>query len=225
MRKVFTTAKTGLRLRESPHDGNTIQVLAPNTQLEVISDETWLRVRLPDGQLGYVLSDYVEPVTLESNDKKEIHTFKSDHFTSEKPIRVHREFIEKLKFLEERAKQYNLIIHVTSSLRRPSQLITEAIVEAAKLSNHYAGHAIDFNLAHKGILYNSRKLSAYIISDPNQNSTDPIQNFINDIRNCDNLRWGGDFSSPDPVHIDDALNRSNPELYVNTVNSIWNNMV
>jgi hypothetical protein len=39
-----------------------------------------------------------------------------------------------------------LIIFVTRSLRRPGQLVSGAIVQPAKFSNHHVGHGIDFNL-------------------------------------------------------------------------------
>ncbi|MDG5816591.1 RHS repeat-associated core domain-containing protein, partial [Chitinispirillales bacterium ANBcel5] len=89
------------------------------------------------------------------------------------------------------------------------EFVAGAIVPPATNSNHHAGHAIDMN-----ILYN-KKLYRAVDLNPNNIKRLPqsVQNFINDIRNDSKLRWGGDFSPTDPVHIDDGLNISNPEVF------------
>ena len=35
---------------------------------------------------------------------------------------------------------------------------------------------------------------------------DPVKTFLKSIIDDKDLRWGGDFGTPDPVHIDDGLN-------------------
>ena len=72
------------------------------------------------------------------------------------------------------------------------------------MSNHMAGHAIDMNVQSEGVLYNSSKLKKSNLA----NLPAPVKSFIEAIRDDTTLRWGGDFATEDPVHIDDHLNAS-----------------
>jgi hypothetical protein len=40
-----------------------------------------------------------------------------------------------------------------------------------------------------------------------------VDAFLTDIRNDPDLRWGGDFNTPDSVHIDDGLNVNDPDAW------------
>ncbi len=53
-------ARGGLNLRKSPKTGNVINSLRRGTKVEVLGEETWLRVKTRDGSLGYVLADFIE---------------------------------------------------------------------------------------------------------------------------------------------------------------------
>jgi D-alanyl-D-alanine carboxypeptidase len=69
------------------------------------------------------------------------------------------------------------------------------------MSNDLAGHAIDMNVMHgptKSQLCNSACLGGTLPA--------AVQPFIDAVRADAGLRWGGDFTSKDPVHIDDHLN-------------------
>jgi hypothetical protein len=69
------------------------------------------------------------------------------------------------------------------------------------MSNHLAGHAIDMNVKYgeaKDKWCNSTCLGGVL--------PDGVSGFIKAIQDDAGLRWGGDFSDKDPVHIDDNLN-------------------
>ena len=40
-----------------------------------------------------------------------------------------------------------------------------------------------------------------------------VRDFIRLVRDDPKLRWGGDFSTPDVVHIDDELNLKHPDVW------------
>ena len=67
--KVIKNAKvnaaTGLRLRRTPVDGETIEVLKDGTVLEDVDLENapeWLMVTTKDGFTGYVMSKYLKQI-------------------------------------------------------------------------------------------------------------------------------------------------------------------
>ncbi len=125
-----------------------------------------------------------------------------------KPIIVDTEFLPSMYKIDSYAKENGVIIYVTSSFRTPDQKLTGAIVPPSKKSNHLAGHAIDMNVYYDGILYDSRSLKKSNMAKLPPN----VRNFINDVRNNKALRWGGDFNTEDPVHIDDDLG-ANPNVW------------
>ena len=59
------TATDGLRLRESPINGETIQLMSYGSVVTVVdvSQDPWLQVRTADGTTGYAHSDYLTPYT------------------------------------------------------------------------------------------------------------------------------------------------------------------
>lgn len=135
-------------------------------------------------------------------------TYKSDIFIG-KEIQIDEDFLTSLKLIEDYARFNSLQIYITQAVRNSNAVVSGAIVKPATKSNHLVGHAIDMNIQFKNNLYNSDDLAKdNLFKLPNE-----IQYFINGVRKNDTLRWGGDFDTPDPVHIDDALNLRNPELW------------
>ena len=124
-----------------------------------------------------------------------------------KPVIVDYYFINCMNRLNSYAKQNHLTLFVTSSFRKANQKVNGAIVPPAKRSNHLAGHAIDMNIQSRGKWYDSKLMRR----GNSKNLPSNIQNFFNDIRKDKTLRWGGDFSRQDPVHIDDYLNKNHKE--------------
>ncbi|MDX1655038.1 MAG: peptidoglycan-binding protein [Candidatus Competibacteraceae bacterium] len=117
-----------------------------------------------------------------------------------KAVLADEDFIPLLERLNQLAAREGILIHVTSSARQQGGSVPGAIVRPASRSNHLIGHAIDMNLVMGGDFFNSRALGSF------STLPGPIQTFLNAVRNDNDLRWGGDFTTPDPVHIDDGFN-------------------
>lgn len=229
-----TTAVEGLSLRDSPRDGDIIERVPPQTELDILGRETWLRVRLPDGTVGFVLSDYVEAARPEATGDPhplvDIVEFKSDVFVGNE-VRCDDSFVPALRAIETHAGEAGVKVWVTSSLREPYKTVPGAIVDPAKLSNHHIGHAIDFNVHFEGELYRSVDLGKLAPGSKNKPLLDvpesevprQVRDFIQRVRSdtTHRLRWGGDFSTVDPVHIDDELNWLDREAYMAKLVSLW----
>lgn len=224
--RVRTTAHSGLRLRNSPHDGETLSVIPEHASLEVLDSETWLRVRTSDGKVGFVLSEHVEPefpTGVESDQDLTIIQYQAKYGAIESGgiIRIDKGFEPALNEIEKIAHNHHLTLFVTSSLRRPRQAIVNSEFEPASLSNHHVGHAIDMNVIMDGVWYNSSKLGQFNLL-PGK-----IQSFLESINNNASfpLRWGGLFSSPDPIHIDDGFNIHEGSNFRKRLLAIWGSEV
>jgi hypothetical protein len=117
-------------------------------------------------------------------------------------LRADADFFPFLDRLNDFATDCDLEIFVTSSTREPGRKVNGAIVKPASRSNHLVGHAIDMNLKSGGRLFNSQALKRSNLP----NLPGAIRDFIQRVRTDGTLRWGGDFTAEDPVHIDDNLN-------------------
>lgn len=139
-------------------------------------------------------------------EKKEVNLvkYKSDNIIGykNKPIIVDYSFVKTLKKINYYAKKYGVLLYVTSSFRTPNQKLSKTVVKPATRSNHLAGHAIDMNIVYKGKWYDSTSMSRKNFSKLPYN----VKLFLNSIRKDPDMRWGGDFTKEDPVHIDDNLN-------------------
>ena len=71
------------------------------------------------------------------------------------------------------------------------------------------------NVQYDGRLYNSKQLRRNNLN----NLPRPITAFIEAIREDDHLRWGGDFSEEDPVHIDDDFFHQQQMMYMAKLHS------
>jgi hypothetical protein len=218
--RVRVTTPRGLRLRDSARDGATLRVLKTGEEVEVLGRETWLRVRASDSSVGFVLADYVEPApalalaAAPPPGENEIEVFESARLRGD-PLRIHRDFEASVRAVESLADRHDLRIFVTSSLREPRLPVSGAVVDPAKLSNHHAGHAFDMNLVLDGELLNSQRLGRPSELPPR------AQSFLQDLRMLPPLRWGGDFATPDPVHIDDGLNIRDRDGFLAKVRRLW----
>jgi hypothetical protein len=126
---------------------------------------------------------------------------------------VDEDFIPVLTKINEIAIKHNMIVIITSSFRKDTN-VKGAIVPPAKMSNHLIGQAIDFNLKHKitGVYYNSIKLA---------DDTGPDELFLTEVvKSIPNIRWGDSFKVKDSVHIDTALNVRNPVKWQEKYNEI-----
>lgn len=132
--------------------------------------------------------------------KSPLVLFEASNFSG-KPCRADEEFIPSLEKINGYAKQANVFIYVTSSFRTTTN-VRGAIVKPATFSNHLAGHGIDMNVQYgNGGWANSKVLAKY------PNVPEPVKYFLKLIIDDPKLRWGGNFNTTDPVHIDDHLNK------------------
>lgn len=232
MSRGFVIARGGLNLRNSPKTGAVMKTLRRGSKVEVLEEETWLKVKARDGSVGYVLSDFIEkedtdlvdqstsdtPVSttaadvlaLAANERDDcvIKTYTNTQFIG-KEARVDADFVPHLDRLNRYALECGVKIYVTSTVREPDRAVSGAIVPPASRSNHLVGHAIDMNLQSANGFFNSSKLKkSQFASLPAE-----IRKLIGLIKDDEVLRWGGDFNPEDPVHIDDKLNHRNPNRW------------
>ena len=210
---------SGLNLRETPN-GKKIGVLAHNEEVDILEEVMFFRVKTQDGQVGYVHGDYLDespqPVISaeDTNDENALPAFELVTFTASqfvgKEVRVDRDFLPALENINGYAQTCGVKIWVTSAIRNLNDQVNGAIVPPASKSCHHIGHAIDMNVLYDGQLYNSKKLK----KDQFSALPDAVKDFLNHIRNDDALRWGGDFTTEDPVHIDDDFYHKQEALYL-----------
>jgi hypothetical protein len=111
------------------------------------------------------------------------------------------EFARSLREVNRLASANGVDVFVTQSFRPVGVPVAGAIVKPAAMSNHLAGHAIDMNVQYgpnRERLCNSKCLAGALPAG--------VAGFIADIQSSNGLRWGGDFTPRDTVHIDDHLN-------------------
>jgi hypothetical protein len=206
MQRGKVKSDTGLNLRLKPN-GDRIGVLKNNEEFSIVDEVTFYRVKTDSGLVGYVHGDYIDkipvptilPKTETANFSMEFRPviFTNDALVGE-TVKVDQDFVPDLQRVSAYAAECNLKIWVTSSLRSLDNQIKGAIVKPATNSCHHIGHAIDMNILHKDELYNSK-----LLRKANHNRLpDEVVRFFDAIRSDAVLRWGGDFSRQDPVHID-----------------------
>lgn len=68
MSKGLVRARGGLNLRKSPKTGKVLSTLRKGSKVDILEEETWLKVKARDGSVGYVLADYIEKEESEFTD-------------------------------------------------------------------------------------------------------------------------------------------------------------
>ncbi len=228
MSKGQIIARGGLNLRKSPKTGKVLSTLRKGSKVDILEEETWLKVKARDGRVGYVLADFIEkeeselidhgaltdPVATDTADVIALADDEQDECVLKiysnsqligKELRADVDFIRHLDRLNRYASDCGVQIYVTSSAREPGRTVSGAIVKPASRSNHLVGHAIDMNLQSASGFFNSKKLKKANLP----NLPPEIRKFLDLVRDDEVLRWGGDFGKEDPVHIDDNLNHRN----------------
>lgn len=240
MKRGQTTARSGLRLRAEPKTGAVIGALEYGAQVEVLGEETWLKVKTSNGVEGYVLSDYVELSSIkgplhatESAEPRIITYHSTTNRIQGKPARVDIAFKPVMDWLEQKLTEHDVHMWITSSLREPGKPVSSAVVDPASLSNHYVGHAIDMNLYIQNDWFNSNRLQRIDITDGSKNSDfnpdneEKVRRFLHSVEYLSaselgfKLRWGGLFSPADYVHIDDGFNREKSSEYWVSLKQVW----
>ena len=133
--------------------------------------------------------------------KSPLVLFEGSNFSGE-PCRADVEFVPALEKINNYAKDAKVQVHVTSSFRTSTN-VAGAIVKPATFSNHLAGHSIDMNLVYGNNQWANSKVLARYPAVPA-----PVELFLKSVIDDPELRWGGEFRTTDPVHIDDGLNRN-----------------
>lgn len=127
--------------------------------------------------------------------------FRGGHFEGKLPGYVHTGFKGAIININRYAWQCRVKVVLTSSFRKDNgKKLVGATYTPSKRSNHFVGHAIDMNLKYGNRLCNS------VCLRNKKNHSVGVKCFIQKIKGDAGLRWGGDFSNPDPVHIDDEIN-------------------
>jgi hypothetical protein len=111
----------------------------------------------------------------------------------------------------------DLTISVTNAFRDPGPAVPGAIVPPAANSNHHAGHAIDFNLLYTDASGTQQTCGSGCLGGAGRPQS--VTDFIQCVKDA-GLRWGGDFNTPDPIHIDDGLNVENRTEWEQRVNAL-----
>jgi hypothetical protein len=151
---------------------------------------------------GVVLFGLLSVTTVSA---QQLTTVKFSHF--DKSVRVDSTFANYISLMNNLAEQNDLYILVQGEgFRRANEPVRNAIVPPSADSNHLVGYAVDINIRYNGRLYNSSDLGNF------NSLPQAIKNFINGCKS-NGMRWGGDFSTRDPVHFDVALNLNNRALY------------
>jgi hypothetical protein len=204
------STQAGLRLRAAPVDGDVLAVLPFGSELEVLGGDAWLHVRAGDLE-GFVSAEFVERESADASAGEQvvnIRLYTNSQFAGE-PVRADADFEPHLDRLNGFARDCAVKIVVTSSFRQPGQELRGTVVQPAQMSNHLVGHAIDMNLQSATGLFNSSALRRANLANL------PVEprRFIQAVRDDPALRWGGDFATEDPVHIDDGLNVRDAALW------------
>ena len=146
-------------------------------------------------------------------------TYKESHIRGYRgtQILVHETFLPIINQVEAYAAKQNVNLIITQSYRSPAKKVKDAVVTPAVRSNHLAGHAIDFNFVDGFFVYESKDL----MRDKRRELPENIGRFLDDIRQNPEIRWGGDFETQDPIHIDDELNINDPEAWEQQFNDCF----
>jgi hypothetical protein len=201
-----------------------LRTLEAGDAVDVLDGTRWLRVSV-DGVAGLVPAGAVEVVESgpESEPEPEpapagggIRPFEAGRCFVGEPILAHVDFHPALRRLDTYAARVGARIHVTHSFRPPDAVLEGTVAPPARRSNHLVGHAIDMNVVLPGHWLNSKRLRRERLRELPAEARYLIQQ----IRDDDELRWGGDFVRPDPVHIDDDLSRRDPEQWLRKLRAV-----
>ena len=134
------------------------------------------------------------------------------------PIRVHTNFRSYMNSLATLAVNCGAKIYVTSSFRSAGASVTNTVVPPATYSNHNAGYAIDFNVGDAS--GSTITCISTCLGGPTASMPKYAQCFTAGITGISGLRWGNNFTTKDPVHIDFPLN-NNLTIFNNIVQGLF----
>ena len=144
-------------------------------------------------------------------------TYQGSNFLNPtKPVPT--DFVQDLSRINNYAGQNNVQIYVESSgVRTKGAAIPGDVYhksgEVTQNSAHYIGDAVDINVRYKNSNNVNSVCGSSCLNSGYSSLPKPVQGFIGDVRSDPGLRWGGDFSRVDGVHIDNGLYQRNPSEY------------
>lgn len=233
MSKQGIVSGNGVRLRDTPLDGQIVGTFNKGTALEI--EDTWHKVSIGD-KAGWMSAKYVQetaaaaaPAPLgaamaEGSPSPSSRDVAVAHIVpwhssntrllpndSNVPIQVDKDFVPAMERIDRYAEECDLDIMVTNSFRRPNDNLSGTVVAPSMRSNHLVGHAIDMNVkTDDGDLW----LSVDMVKSNWSHLPQRVVDFLNKVRNDGQLRWGGDFVRQDTVHIDDDLWRRDSTVWI-----------
>jgi len=175
--------------------------------MKKLSNVHWFFILLLINLLIIVYNNFQFWHHLKTENFEVLTEFESDNIYGYKgnQILVNKLFVPHLERIEAHAKRNAVELIVNQSFRKEKGKVYGAVVAPVKNSNHLVGYAIDFNLKFEGKKYTAKDLrKANLKKLPTE-----VQSFIEFIRKDAVLRWGGDFSVEDPIHIDYPINLKN----------------
>lgn len=107
---------------------------------------------------------------------------------------VHSGFLEDLESIDEAAKAASIKLRINQAFRVAGVPVGGAVVKPATKSQHLIGNAIDWNIENDGKVILAAKT---VYSQLPEN----VQGFLDAVKKA-GLRWGGDWSTRDPIHFD-----------------------
>lgn len=133
-------------------------------------------------------------------------------------IRVEEGFVSAMDKIIQAARDADVVVHITQAFRIDGVVVQNPVVPPARFSNHLIGHAIDFNLWNsvEGWCDGTCLLNSWQNQGKN-NSHASAYKFLSDVQYKYQLNYGGDWQTPDAVHIDDDFK------YLDGVNSNYDN--
>ncbi len=215
----------GVNLLHSSDTRRRLRTLRAGTRVDVRGGRRWLRVEA-EGVAGLVPAAAIEmypsgPLLpgapgVRGARKSGLRPLRGCSRFIGEPVVAHVDFHAALRRLDGYADLVGARIYVSHSFRRRDSSERDAVIPLSKRSNHLVGHAIDMNIVLPREWIGSNRLSRGRLGEL------PLaaRQLIEQIRGDAELRWGGDFLRPDPVHVDDDLYRRDPEQWTRKLSEV-----
>lgn len=192
----------GVNLLLASDPARRVRTLEPGSRVEIVAGVQWLRVEV-DGVVGLVPAAAIESGDAASesaatSEATGIAPFAPGPRFVGEPIVAHVDFRPALLRLHEFAELADVTIHVVRSYEKPGAGPADS---SGRRSNHHVGHAIDVHV----LVGDERLDAARLRREHFRELPAKARYWLQQIRDDRELRWGGDFVRPDPVHVDDDL--------------------
>lgn len=202
MKKAKVSSTTGASISVLARD--RVGFVGSGEEVIVVDEIAYCYVRTSSGLEGFILKKH-----LSSFEKQPLFVpvkIEHERLLGDECV-VNEPFSHRVYDMIQCAKDNDVKIWVTNSLRHWGEKVDGAIVAPASNSCHHIGHAIDINVWYKDKLYTSNDIK----QDNWDNLPACVWSFMVEVDQIDGLRWGDSFN--DPVHFDDNLYHRDQRLY------------